>query len=1068
MAQWKGRTFPIGWHIGPGGNASGLVRDYLAPLDEAGIRWFLKSVDAYPLNAVNIAKASDIPHDIVWRSTFTDVPDYDRSPVEAARLHWSDTLQRIPPEFDKDIVWLEGINEIDKNRANWLGYFGVEWANLARDAKYKTLMFGWSSGEPEPEHWLLPGMVEFLTLASQNRDWLGVSLHEYSYSTEDVYRWYPYLIGRYRQLFNACKTLGIPEVTVAITEWGWEYEDVPNVGDAIVDIDMIAQEYVKHPTIMGAGLWYLGPGFGDIANQAQPLIKPTGELALTWQHYVEHPWPPEGGEPPPDPPPAGDNILANWSMEDGNYKWQGIDELNIPNEWSFWYADESVPNPIDDNPWSEFRRPEAVNPSKAFIPEEEHEILFLHGEYVEKIFKGSGAIYFKLFQTVSLKPGQHLLTMPVFADLVKGYTQSGDKIWADDPEGRDGLAKIHFGSYESDWMSLQPGRYNVLTNLAVVSDAGEYEVGVEIMLPFALAQNGVFLDAFSLEVEAEPPPSTGCIDTSQFKKYHILRPAVMNDAQWAWIRSAMEGGIEVPGIGHVSVGYEGWSHIDAIGAIKESVMAGFGESRLIVVDGHLIGTGLDEAWMEANCPFMVPYTVYLTTDGTDPPDPPDPPDPDDPVIHDIVNDLPTHPTKEYGTRPRSDITTLVVHHTTGDPFQPIENIASYHVNGKGWPGIGYHFVIDGAGKIHMTNYPETWSYHSNYANPYAMAVCMQGNFTHVWPSPAQLAACKSLIDYLGREIPTITGLIPHRQAPGASTQCPGNTWTEWWSLLAGEPSEPEPAGSARLGLHASADGGLASGELEAFATARVELVKILSSMDGEDVTALANEFPDAPFVIRAFLHFGGRVVSPQQFFDWTASDVRRAIDRLKDHYVIVELHNEPNLYAEGLGANWRNGTEYAIWANEVLQLYKSAFAGYEFAFPGLSPGGDVGGVRYDSARFLAEASGAIENHEYLGAHAYWAANFPMSLAFQQIEQVVSMYPGKPIIVTEASNNKGTTSQEEKGREYITFAEGLKERATVYGVTYFIASASDEGWGWSTGTGETWVNTSIPGIVGQRS
>jgi hypothetical protein len=613
-------------------------------------------------------------------------------------------------------------------------------------------------------------------------------------------------------------------------------------------------------------------------------------------------------------------------------------------------------------------------------------------------------------------------------------------------------------------MSLQPGKYNVLTNLTIVPDEGEFTISVEIMLPFALAQNGVFLDAFSLEAEAEEPPTTCCIDTSQFTKYHILRPATMNDGQWAWIRNAMEDGIDVPGIGPIKVGYEGWSHLDAIGAIKDSVQAGFENSRLIVVDGHLIGDGLDAEWMAQNCPFMTPYTVYLRTDGGEPPG-------NDPVIHNIVDDLPTHPSKEYGTRPWTDITTLVVHHTAGDPFQPIENIAAYHVTGKGWPGIGYHFVIDGSGKIHMTNYPETLSYHSNYANPYAMAVCMQGNFMNEWPAAKQMTACKKLLAYLKREIPTITNVIPHRDAPGSATVCPGDSWTEWWEYLTGEPPpiEPPAQGKARLGLHASADGGLASGELAAFQQARVELVKIMSSMGGEDVSALAAALPGVPFVIRAFLHFGGRQVSPQQFFDWTVNDVRRAVDRLKDRQVIIELHNEPNLYDEGFGVNWSNGSSYATWANTLLQLYKSAFSGYAFAFPGLSPGGDVGGIRYDSARFLAEASAAVASHDYLAVHAYWAANWPMSLALETVDSAIVKYPGKPVIVTESSNNKRTTSQEGKAGEYITFVEELKKRPSVYGVTYFIASASNPIWGWgSNGSGETWVGTSIPGIVGQRS
>jgi hypothetical protein len=39
------------------------------------------------------------------------------------------------------------------------------------------------------------------------------------------------------------------------------------------DIDWAAALYAPYPQVKGAAIWYLGIGFGGIADQVQPLIK---------------------------------------------------------------------------------------------------------------------------------------------------------------------------------------------------------------------------------------------------------------------------------------------------------------------------------------------------------------------------------------------------------------------------------------------------------------------------------------------------------------------------------------------------------------------------------------------------------------------------------------------------------------------------------------------------------------------------------------------------------------------------------------------------------------------------
>jgi hypothetical protein len=50
-----------------------------------------------------------------------------------------------------------------------------------------------------------------------------------------------------------------------------------------IDLPWADRLYSEHPQVKGAAIWYLGPGFGGIANQAQPLIAPLTEYSL--QNY---------------------------------------------------------------------------------------------------------------------------------------------------------------------------------------------------------------------------------------------------------------------------------------------------------------------------------------------------------------------------------------------------------------------------------------------------------------------------------------------------------------------------------------------------------------------------------------------------------------------------------------------------------------------------------------------------------------------------------------------------------------------------------------------------------------
>ena len=286
-AQGLELTFnKIGFHAGDRGRWADLV-SMMTALDAAGVPFFLKSTDnAQPLYiAQELMKQSGVAHTLVYRrvSGVDNVPNYTANPKDAAEYHWAQHKAVFPPELDPALIWVETVNEVDKNRAEWLGDFAYETGRLTMRDGFRWAAFGWSSGEPEPSHWESPSMLRFLQLAGENPNRLAIALHEYSYEVDDIGALYPYLIGRFQFLFDACDRHGIPRPTVLITEWGWTYNTVPSPTRAMQDIRWAAKLYAAYPQVKGAAIWYLGDTPGTIEDQTAELIVPVMTYSLS--HY---------------------------------------------------------------------------------------------------------------------------------------------------------------------------------------------------------------------------------------------------------------------------------------------------------------------------------------------------------------------------------------------------------------------------------------------------------------------------------------------------------------------------------------------------------------------------------------------------------------------------------------------------------------------------------------------------------------------------------------------------------------------------------------------------------------
>ena len=263
-------------------------------LDAAGKPFGMMSADEYGF-ILESYDSTNADHIRLYRDVDYSVPYYSATPKVAAEATWRELRADLPPEFDKR-TWIVIWNEPDKERADWLGETAYEISLLVLNDGYRVAFFGFSSGEPEYAHWSLPGMFKFLELATKNKDQIAVALHEYSFTTDHLLDDVPYyLVGRFQQLLDVCVEQGLTWPTIFITEFGWAYDDVPNVGSGMAQLKGAADLYAKYEAVKTASLWWLGGGFGGIANKLQKYIDPVTNAALS---YVP---------PPPVPPPTGNS-----------------------------------------------------------------------------------------------------------------------------------------------------------------------------------------------------------------------------------------------------------------------------------------------------------------------------------------------------------------------------------------------------------------------------------------------------------------------------------------------------------------------------------------------------------------------------------------------------------------------------------------------------------------------------------------------------------------------------------------------------------------------------------------
>lgn len=121
---------------------------------------------------------------------------------------------------------------------------------------------------------------------------------------------------------------------------------------------------------------------------------------------------------------------------------------------------------------------------------------------------------------------------------------------------------------------------------------------------------------------------------------------------------------------------------------------------------------------------------------------------------------------------------LWLHHTVtaeAPSAKVIKQIQNYHMDSKGWKDIAYSFLVDVGGQSWEGRGALVAGGHTAGDNTSSHAICAVGNFDANMPPAAMIEGIAQLVAHGYRSgwwtTKTITG--GHREAPGASTACPG-------------------------------------------------------------------------------------------------------------------------------------------------------------------------------------------------------------------------------------------------------------------------------------------------------
>lgn len=142
---------------------------------------------------------------------------------------------------------------------------------------------------------------------------------------------------------------------------------------------------------------------------------------------------------------------------------------------------------------------------------------------------------------------------------------------------------------------------------------------------------------------------------------------------------------------------------------------------------------------------------------------------------------------ESGWMPRRGVSSrwecIVIHHAASDKATP-QGMRDWHVNGRGWDDLGYHFVIGngvnyGDGQVYVggrwrdQKHGAHCKTKNNYYNDHGVGICLIGDLQSRRPTQKQLDALAQLLSFLTAKCGIGRSKILTHGGITGKTACPG-------------------------------------------------------------------------------------------------------------------------------------------------------------------------------------------------------------------------------------------------------------------------------------------------------
>lgn len=127
------------------------------------------------------------------------------------------------------------------------------------------------------------------------------------------------------------------------------------------------------------------------------------------------------------------------------------------------------------------------------------------------------------------------------------------------------------------------------------------------------------------------------------------------------------------------------------------------------------------------------------------------------------------------------ISKLTIHHDGMDPTyftsqsataERIEKIRKYHTGNNGWGDIGYHYIVDRAGRVWEGRPIQYQGAHVRKNNENNIGILVMGNFDKQSPTKAQIDSLYQTVDALTKKYKIKSKLVRSHQEIN-KTACPG-------------------------------------------------------------------------------------------------------------------------------------------------------------------------------------------------------------------------------------------------------------------------------------------------------